>query len=75
MNSENYSEERIQTRDHLTTATVFGHVSRIVEDEYKSFFFGGDLLCYHNSSLEPRWFGGGQRTSTAASMGSSVRLL
>jgi len=23
----------------------------------------GDLLCNHNSSLEPRWFGGGQPTS------------
>jgi len=27
-------------------------------------FFGGDLLCYDNSFLEPRRFGGGQRTST-----------
>jgi len=26
--------------------------------------FDGDLLCHHNSSLEPRWFGGGQRISS-----------
>ena len=25
---------------------------------------GGDMLCYHNSTLEPRWFCGGQGTST-----------
>ena len=28
-------------------------------------FLSGDLLCYHNSSLQPRWFGGGQRTSVS----------
>jgi len=30
---------------------------------FPCYFWWADLLCYHNSSLDPRWFGGGQPTS------------
>jgi len=45
-----------------STRLVYFHFDRRVSNT--SFFDCGDLLWYHNSSLEPRWFGGGQRTSS-----------